>query len=233
MPKFTLDLRFVFLERELWALGEFLKVIEPQVTYLCDQDRIQTHARLSEQGYTWDDADLQLGLQDLDQRARIVFPRLLRNPFLVTLWAAYESGVAQIAADLARTTNTGLMLRDIRAHNSLDSAIKYYAEVVRTVLDLDNDRLGRLARLQALRNVVAHANGEQRAVSSERWNAVEKLLAGMPEVSVHDGYLIVSEEYLTAAYRDVSESLLDLIQRVRGPSVRLLGPKRMEDGSPS
>lgn len=108
--------------------------------------------------------------------------------------------------------------------------MKYYAEVVRTPLDPDNDRLGRLAGLQPLRNVFAHANGEQRAVSSEKWKAVEKLLARMPLVSVRDGYLIVSEGYLAEAYRYVRESLLDLIQRVRGPSVRLLGPKRMEDG---
>ncbi len=77
--------------------------------------------------------------------------------------------------------------------------------------------------------MVAHANGEQRAVSSEKWKVVEKLLSRMPLVSVREGYLIVSEGYLTGAYRDVSESLSDLIQRVRGPSVRLLGPKRLEE----
>lgn len=58
---------------------------------------------------------------------------------------------------------------------------------------------------------------------------MEKLLSRMPLVSVREGYLIVSEGYLTGAYRDVSESLSDLIQRVRGPSVRLLGPKRLEE----
>lgn len=214
-----LDLRFVFLERELGALEEFLQVIEPQVSWLRAQDDIQTHARLKEQGLDWDDGDLQLELQYLDQRATTIFPRLLRNPFLVGLWAAYENGVKEIGDDLKRTTESMLGIRDVRGDDFIDGARKYYS-VVGVPLDLDPKRLDRLRDISKLRNIIAHANGEQRSVGADKWKAVESVVGRVPTVTVTDGYLILSAEYIAEAYRDVSDSLGDLIDRVRGPVIQ-------------
>ncbi len=220
MPKFTFDFRFVNIERELWGLGEFLKTVEPQVHYLRDQDQAQTHARLREQRLDWDDPDTQIALQELDMRAKTVFPRLLRNPFIVTLWAAFESAIVEIADNLASRRKLRLRLRDVRGQNFLDGASKYYSAVAGMPLDTEDIRLERLGDLLGVRNVVAHANGLQLSVPREKWRTVERVLIKQPSISVVDGYLVLSEAYLASAYGDVNAATLDLINRVRGPAVR-------------
>ncbi len=221
MVKITVDFRFVFLERELWALSEFYDVIEPQIKYLQDQDRIRSHARWKELGYEWEDADLQLELQDLDQRAKTVFPRLLRNPFVVTLWAAWESGIPQVAADLARTKKVR-RFRKLPRRSFLDSAVEYFTSTLHFPLDLDATRLARLRTLQTLRHVIAHANGEQRSVPRGQWSRLAAIVAQDATIATLEDYVIVSESFLATAHADVVGSLRELIQRVRGPAVRPL-----------
>lgn len=220
MTKVTIDLRFVFIERELSALGEFLSIIEPQIRFLTDQDRLHTRARWAEQRYKWDDADLQLELQELDERATNVFPRLLRNPFLVSIWATYENGVVEIADNLAQKEKVGRQFTRRRKENFLDAALSYFAGTLHRPLDENSSRLERLRTLVLLRNVIAHSNGEQRTMQPARRRAVIALLGRQPGVGTLNDYFIASAEYVASAYADASGSLRSLIMAVRGPAVR-------------
>lgn len=220
MSRFTFDLRFVFIERELSALGDFLTIIEPQVKFLSDQDNVRTRAGWKEKGYKWEDADLQLELQELDERITNVFPRLLRNPFLVSVWATYENGVSEIANNLAQTGDVANPFTRKRDDNFIDAASKYFSGTLHRPLDVDAGRLDRLRTLVLLRNVIAHSNGEQRSMQPARRKAVIALLNHQPAIGTLADYFIASAEYVASAYADVAGSLRSLILDVRGPAVR-------------
>jgi hypothetical protein len=224
MTRITVDFRFIEIEKEIWAVGEYLKTVSSQTNYLIDQDRIRTEAMLKEAGATWDDADTQLEFQDMHERALTVFPRFMRAPCITAIWACYESGTIELADYVAKSTNKKLRLRDVRGDHFLDAAVKYYSTVLATPLDESDDRIARLKDLMVLRNAVAHANGLARAVPPDKWKAVEELARRRPNLSIEDGYVNPSEEYLQEAYSDMSSSLRALVLRVRGgPTMRVLG----------
>ncbi len=97
MPKIHIDFRLTEIEYELWALGQFLEFLEPQIVYLRDQDASRTFAQLRESGWDHDEGEIQLAAQELSERQDYVVPRFMRGPFLVSLWACYEAAVGEVA----------------------------------------------------------------------------------------------------------------------------------------
>ncbi len=221
MTRLHLDFRFVGIERELWALEQFLRVVEPQIGYLRDQDRIRTEAALREARYKWEDPETQEAFQDLDERAESVFPRFLRAPFLISLWACYESAIFEIAAERGQALSSKLRLRDIRGDDFLDGAQRYFDAVLGELLEEDPVRLRTLADLLVIRNILAHANGQARLISPERLRNLKLVLARHPSVVLDDDYLRPSPDLLTTCYAAVEGSLRALVNRIRGgPAVR-------------
>jgi hypothetical protein len=211
-----IDLRFVDLEYELWALDHLRDVIEQQVQFLKDQDHLRTFAELKEHGWDHDEAEWQLATQELDERQEIVIPRFFRGPFVVSLWACYESGIREVADYLQRTKKVVLNMRDIRAENELAQAQKYFSHVLAFSLDDSSDRLAFLADLKLVRNALAHANGQKRAMSPEQWTRVSKALArhGAP-VDDYRGFIIITCEFAKKAFEAVHASLHQLVTRAR------------------
>jgi hypothetical protein len=128
--------------------------------------------------------------------------------------------MVEIADNLASMKKLELRLRDVKGNNWLHAAAKYYKVVASTPLDEDPSRLDRLNDLLVVRNVVAHANGQQQSVPREKWARLEQVLVNYTTVQIVNGYLVLSSDYLAAAYGDVNGTITDLIARVRGPAVR-------------
>src|SRR5688572_8272221 len=125
MALINLDWRFIEIEYELWALGHLLGVLEQQVEFLRAQDELKTFAELKERGWDHDGAERQLASQELRDRQDYVIPRFLRGPFVVSLWACYESAVREVAEYYQRKRKVELGVRDVRADNELKLLVKY------------------------------------------------------------------------------------------------------------
>lgn len=221
MPRFAFDLRFVEIEAELWALGEFLHVIEPQVQYLIKQDEVRMRADLSEQRLPWEDPDVQAAFQEHDERASRVFPRFLRAPFVVALCATYESAIEELALASAKASGRDLQLKDIKANSWFAAAQKYFKAVLLIPLDGNIERLHFIADLFVVRNAVAHANGNVRSIPErklEQLKEVSRRHAGQIAV---DDLVMLEPSFLEAAYTNVDGSVRALVDTIRGgPAVR-------------
>ena len=209
------DPRFVEIEHELWALGEYLQWVEPQIEELRLKDKERIEKELSDQGLPWDDADVQVAYQEIQERAENVFPRFLRGPFLTALWASYESGVKELADNIARSQSLDLRLKNIQGKHFVDEAERYFNTVLEIFLDQDDGRLERIADLLQIRNIFAHANGQERGVPKEKRPKIADLLS-RNGIGFVDGYLNASPEYLARAFEDVDGSLRTLVNKVRG-----------------
>ena len=209
-----LDFRFVEIDYELWALGEYLDALERQLPTIADEKRAQTHAYLQAEGLDWDDPEAALAFQELYEVVENVLPRFLRGPFLVTLWALYESAVTEIANYLRQQQNQALKLQDIRG-DFLDRARKYFDHVLGFPLCTDTRTWERLRMLMILRNALAHANGRVEAVSEQAREKIRNWTRMGVGVAIENGNLLFTEAFVRETYALVRESLAGLIERVR------------------
>ncbi len=220
MTKFSLDFRFVEIEREISALGDFLPTIERQVAHLIEEDRRATENEIRKDGA--DDNEAHDYYRIHEDNAENVFPRLVRVPLIISLWACYESAILEIAKERQKALGARLSLRNIQGDSFLERAKMYFDAVLNEVLDSRDYRLTALADLSAIRNVLAHGNGQTHAISEERLTKLQPILRRHPTVLVDDEYLRVSKEFIDQGYEAVAGSLTELIQRIRGPSYRVI-----------
>ncbi len=216
MVLINFDPRFIEIEYELWALGHLRDVLEAQIVFLRDQDKLKTFAELKERGWDHDEVEWQLASQEFAERQEYVIPRFLRGPFVVSLWACYESAVKEIADYLQGRVGAPLTLRDIRADTELQQFMKYFGAVMKIPLDEIGDRLSFIDDLRLVRNALAHANGRQRAMPEQKWALVSTALKrrGSPPDD-YRGLIVLSADFVREAYDAVNASLRELVARAR------------------
>ena len=207
------DFRFVELEHELDSLSTFREVFEEQLNFVEDQQRIRLNARFA--SAEWDDADRQVASQEVDFLVEEVLPRFFRGPFLISLWAVFESGMIELADYLAEKKQLPLKLRDIRGCNPFDQWNKYYTHVAGYSLGFDESTRQKLEELRLVRNALAHANGRIDLVKQRDREKLEMWCAEDRGLHTRFHLLIFSVEYTREAEVLVTEALSGLLSRVR------------------
>ena len=223
MTRLRLDLRFVEIEREIAALLHFVNQLEGGIQQLIDQDRVKTEREIRGAHQAWDEPEIRMAHDALEDRAVNVYPRMMRGPFVVLLWACYESAVYGIARERQGALNARLALKNIRGEHFLDAALRYFAAVLNEPLDTDDDRLRQLEDLLIVRHVIAHGNGQAHLINKTARRRLASVLQRTPTLGLDDEYLRISHQFLLDCYDAVDMSLSALIDRIRGPSVRVVG----------
>lgn len=93
MENFRIDLTFVNLHYEIWALEEYYRLITQHFKTLEEREKNRLHQRLKE--LDWDEQSL--ATQEYEEIIENILPKQLFSSFLVTAWAVYESVVIDIA----------------------------------------------------------------------------------------------------------------------------------------
>jgi hypothetical protein len=210
-----IDLSYVELEYELWALGHMLETIEPAIKELSGQAEAQTLSEIRRQGWDWDDG-AGVAFQELSEKREYVLPRFMRGPFLVALWACFESGVQSVAKQRGLEVDARIGLAELKGDSFLKRARRYFEAILDLPLDEDRGRYDRLVDLYRIRCALAHANGMREGMSPQEWGKLEATLErrGMKPDETR-GMVIPTQEYVECAYSDVNGSLLDLVTRAR------------------
>ena len=195
------------VEVELGVLEEHLSIIEGHLERSIRTATCELRSEI--QGLTPDDYDQwDIPHQLHDYKVEITLPRILRNPFLVSLFAVYESAVETVAELVQKEKGQARSLNDTRG-NFLERAEKYYRCDLQFDLSTDDERWERLIVLSRLRNAIAHTNG--------RWEAIEKKtrcrLLKQEGVEEYLGFVIVSETFLRETVAMVKGELEDLLKR--------------------
>jgi hypothetical protein len=210
-----IDLRYVTVEYELWGLGQVRQVLEATIDRLAREDEAATIAALREAGATIDDADVDIAYQDIAEKRDYVLPRFVRGPFVIALWATFESLIQAIARERAKAMNAPLGMSQLRG-DFIPKATLYFDAILRLPLESDPSRLIRLRDLYRVRNALVHANGNKEAMSEEDWNQLATaLLRRGVAADGYRGLVVLSPEYVASAFDDVSASLRDLVARAR------------------
>jgi hypothetical protein len=210
----TIDFTFINIEHELWALSDLLQVLEQQMPMLAKQQHDNSFEELRRQGFDDDIAERDNASYMAYHFAEVALPRLLRGPFLISLWSLAESTINDVAKRLEKKLGKALGFKDIRGKDNLDQARKYFESVLQFPLCSDATTFNALDRLRILRNAFAHANGQITLVKSDQvllkdWALSEKSIA------IDGEYLVPSAQYSKDIYTLVDAWIRDLLKRTR------------------
>ena len=205
-----IDWRLVEAIYELRVLEKHLDLLEQQINHLGEQERLATEAKLQTADEVERDEVHRLHYEFVD----VILPRLLRGPFMVSLWAVYESTVTEIASHIKEDRGLALGLEDIRGGDFLSRAKKYYEHILNFTLCSDQT-WERLRILSVLRNSVAHGNGRIEMLKSNYQKIIKNWARQMDGISIRSEYLVVSGPFLRDTLSVVKNSLEDLIERYK------------------
>jgi len=219
----SLDLDDPLLEAtcEIYAIDDYYKALEDQIAHTQQIQKSQLDNYLTQQKLTPDDIEWDEATSNYDQLIDHLIPRFFRGPFLISLYALYESIVSEIATAI-RTMNPRLKSfssfkkkKRKKGQSYIEIARDYYAEELGTVLCPDISMWEQLIILSKLRNAVAHANGRIEALSPHSKEEIVKIVRDLPDVAAYAGYITFGKDFVAHTTGLVLSELRRLIEANR------------------
>lgn len=212
MNTIYLDFRFSDPEHELWALEEYNRILEQNLSVLKTQEENLLNKRVQEQGMSEEDARIEF--QEHYHITEDILPRYFRGNTLITLWAIYESALHEFAKYIKKQQNITLAVNDFNG-STLTKFRKYYDHVLKFPLVTDEELWTKIEMLLVLRNAFAHGNGRKDAVSEDTWKKAKKWHDQKIGIVVDMNYITFTAQFIQEAILTVKSSLNDLIQRIK------------------
>ena len=184
---------------ESWALDNYLKVLEDQISHAKDQYRLRAERELDKSKETLEREEYWSKLSQIEDAAEKQIPRFFRIGALIPIWGLFESFLSDFATWVGKRESIGVSFRDVRASNFRGQVEKYFDGILRIDLPWSTEERERLGYLQELRNFVAHRNGRLMDLPPEKEREIKALIAKVPGVGVEDSALVVSDAYVREA----------------------------------
>lgn len=216
----SLDLRLLEVPLEFDLLEGYWGFIGKQMESSREsakRKRDANHKKLEKLGVTPCDVEWDEPFHDYDYEVNLLLPRILYNPFLVSLCSVYESVVVEIAECMQKKLRIKTSIHKQKGSNFLDRAKKYYENKLGLKLSTNGQAGDRLPELYHLRNAVAHSNGriDVSIVWDQTRKGVQELVSKNIGVQENGGYIIVNEDFLRETFMLVKGDLEDLIARYK------------------
>jgi hypothetical protein len=219
---------FLDIELELEALDYHLNLIEKQINNIQAFDRLSLEKKFEKLGITRDDSDWQIVKREFDNATEYFVPRIFRYPFIISLYAVYESAVIEAANLLQEKRYIQMSINDLKGKEAkggfIDKAKRYFEKYLVFPLCPDKKAWERIKFFVKIRHNIAHANGRienskednktkgRNKIKEEDINRWEKTNIGISEM---EGYIVLEDRFLRDTFKLVRESLNDLIKRYR------------------
>ena len=198
------------IRTELDTLTIHLELIEEQVVQARTKAKEVLDAKKVEMKQFpehYDQSSWDLSHEEYNWLVEVTYPRILRNPFLVSLFSLYESSVRQIAERIRE--EEGVEKPMSRGGGFLKNARRYYEEILDFKLSRSCKHWRRLVLLSDLRNALAHTNGNVKTVRPE----ILARLLKQPGIHKEGCFIVVSRVFMEQTVKMVREDLADLLER--------------------
>jgi hypothetical protein len=209
----TLDFRLLDIDLELSALDYHLKILEEQIKNKTAFERLVLQKEIKKRRISPDEPDWQYLHEEFYHIADFLLPRLFRAPYLVSLYAVYESSVIEIASIMQKQKDITISINDLRG-DFLERAKIYFKSIIDFKLCSDK-AWHRITMLSVLRNAIAHANGRIEMLKNEIKTKIKTLEKQKVGISIENGFVIVDDVFLRDTLSLVSSSLNDLVERYK------------------
>ncbi|GAB5520352.1 MAG: hypothetical protein RhofKO_26030 [Rhodothermales bacterium] len=154
-----------------------------------------------------DEHEAYIEYQELQYFIQARLPLLTFNPFIVTVWALFESSMKEVTSLFERRIQPGLSLKDIKGKSFLDRINKFYAHVLDVELTISTGDQVSLQRLCQLRNAIVHHSSVASHLGGVLRSHIEADLIAGCNFSNCNTYVVVEASYASASYDIVAKHL--------------------------
>ncbi|MFC1509493.1 hypothetical protein ACFL60_07405 [Candidatus Omnitrophota bacterium] len=209
------DFRLLDVSMELFALEDYLELLEKQIEHFRKSEGLILEASIKKQNLTPDDPEWHDARQNYYERIDFFLPRFFRGPFLVSLYAVYESAVTEIARLIQKKQGQALSIDDIKGNNFLDRAKKYYEHILRFELYKENTSWQHINMLSDIRNAIAHTNGRLEMLGGKSKDRIREWKKKNIGINIYWDYIIIDAAFLQKIFVSVRGSLDELVERYK------------------
>lgn len=208
------DFRVLEVQSELYALEDHLKIIETQMNRTQRKERLKLDTLIKAERLSSEDPEWHQAINDYTERIEFLLPRFFRGPFLVSLYAVYESAVTEIAALMQKKLSLGISIKDIKG-DFLERSKKYYKHILKFDLYSESDTWQRINMLAELRNAFAHVNGRVEMLNQKSRKKIKNWGKQKLGIMSYSGYIVCDAKIVSQIFKAVSVSLKDLLDRYK------------------
>ncbi|GGN37559.1 MULTISPECIES: hypothetical protein [Marinomonas] len=202
---FPMDLRYpgTEIKVELIVLRAYLSQMEKGVNSVCEN-------YIMEEEKTFKDAEYY-EYQHVYTIAEDELPRIIRMPFVVSIYALFENSVERLLDYAKIKENKELSLKDINGRSPLSKQNKYMKHVLGYDYQFSSTIMNKINNISKVRNYVAHANGNISNISKEKIKDLEKIADEVVGLTVDPKFIDISYDYLIHSMETIESSLKDLM----------------------
>lgn len=196
------------------SLQRYRDLLEEYVPLMHDQALLRWRAEVARNPPPSNVAEQEELFADLEVRLKHDISNNFYSAYLIPLYAALESSLADLCDYVQRRESISLKVTDLREHGVVNRALMYLNLVLKKNLPTTELVQSALHDLQVVRNAFAHSNGrlaEQRSINKQE---LERLAKDQQWVEIWDGHIIVRPAFLersTESVEDFLNNLLDVI----------------------
>ncbi len=205
------------LESDLHVLKDHLDFVEEQMRMQSGKSKRELDGKLA--GYDQsDEYEHEMSRQEFEVHQEWVtddLPRLVINPFIVSLWSFYELVLVELADLVQKKKSSPLSLSDIKGPHMLARAEKYFNHVLAFPIDFTDDRRARLNWLGVIRNAIAHSNGRMAGLSRKHQQALRESEVEGAGPSGDGNYIVLEISYAKQNFEVVQEHVSLLFQKYK------------------
>ena len=173
-------------------------------------------AQLENEAHALSRDDVQDKIDGIKWITEDLVPRFFVGAFVIAVAAAYESAAFRSANYVQRKASARIKISDLREANMRKKLELYMSTVMGESFALPEGLSARIDELMAVRNCLAHANGELSLQNEKRREALETLAKTSSGVTIRDGFLLVDESFGRAYLRHAANAvnaMLELVHR--------------------
>lgn len=201
----NMDFRYpgVGIKVELIVLQAYLSQMESGIKSVCD-------SYITEEMKTFQDAEYH-EYQHIYQIAEVEMPRIIRTPFMVTIYAVFENSVAQLLNYARIKEEKELSLKDINGKSTISTQNKYMKHVLGYEYQFSSKIMEEIGQINTVRNYIAHCNGNIGSLSDDKINKLISISEKVVGLSIKSDVIDTSYQYLESCMHTIESTLRELM----------------------
>lgn len=158
-----------------------------------------------------DEAEYWILVDEHKHLVNDVLPRILINPFVVSLWSLYETAISDLSDLIKGKENVELSLYDINGAHFTAKAKKYFDHVLNFPFNITDQLLEDVKIIVNLRNGVAHGNSRLNSLKKSLVNDLRSGNINGVDISRMGDFFVLKPEFSKWSFGVLKSHLDDLM----------------------
>lgn len=199
---------------EIEKLHRFLNLLEPQILK-SRQDWEKKMKRQAQQIRDPQERDEFLDFSSEEYWEFEEYERILRNSFLVTLYAFLEARLGCFCSTMEKRRKLPISWRDIRGEDTLDRARKYLEKLGGLNFPVNSREWQSIRRYEKLRHYIVHRAGRISKDDKDTWRFAQKKQIVTENRYIDEELMLLTPTFCTEVLDDMKRFLSQLHQALK------------------